>query len=81
MSIIIIYNIGESTFTWHVLVSKCILYSETMLFSSCLIGVVCLILSRQSFIMQRPHEYQPNLKESLQYIHQNDPYLVSFLQV
>ena len=49
---------------------------ETVLFSSCLVGIVCLLLSRQALIMQRPIVQQPNLKESLRYIHPNNPYLV-----
>lgn len=53
---------------------------ETVLFSSCLVGIVCLLLSRQALIMQRPIVQQPNLKESLKYIHPNNPYLGELLE-
>ena len=49
---------------------------ETVLFSSCLVGIVCLLLSRQALVMQHPVVQQPNLTESLKYIHPNNPYLV-----
>lgn len=60
----------------RVLKSK-IYVSETVLFSGCLLGIICLLLSRQALIMQRPLVQQPNLEESLKYIHPNNPYLVT----
>ena len=75
MCILIVYNLGRCIF-WtraHIMFA-----SEIVLFSGCLVGVVCMLLSRQGVLMQRPPVQQPNLKESLKYIHPNNPYLVSF---
>ena len=51
---------------------------ETLLFTLCLIGAICLLLSRQNFIMQHHRKMEAaDATESLKYIHPNNPHLVS----
>ncbi|XP_065919328.1 protrudin-like [Dysidea avara] len=49
---------------------------ETLLFTLCLIGAICLLLSRQNFIMQHHRKMEAaDATESLKYIHPNNPHL------